>query len=227
MNKIKYAFLATLLLPSMTFADGSTIDKVYHPYVQALEHEIEWRMITADGDQKHRLGLGKSLSDRLFIEGYLIAKDENNNFKLDAFELEAKWQLTEQGEYAADWGIIVELEKERDDDQWEFATGLLAEKEWGRWIGTANIWAIYEWGDHIKNELESALALQARYRYSRFFEPAVEFYAGEDTLGLGPSLLGDIRIGTGKKLHWETAVIFGLDSEKTDTTWRFLTEFEF
>ncbi|NQY26264.1 MAG: hypothetical protein HRT92_03705 [Piscirickettsiaceae bacterium] len=227
MNKIKYALLAALVLPNTILADGNTIDKIYHPYVQALEHEVEWRMISADGDQKHRFGLGKSLSDRLFIEGYLIAKDENNHFKLEAFEIEAKWQLTEQGEYAADWAVIVELEKELDNEQWEFATGLIAEKEWGRWIGTANLWAIYEWGDHIKNELESALALQVRYRYSRSFEPAVELYAGEDTLGLGPTMLGDIRIGKGKKLHWEMGVIWGLDSETANTTWRLLTEFEF
>lgn len=224
---MRYAVLAALVLPSITLADGNAIDKVYHPYVQALEHEVEWRMISADGDQKHRFGLGKSLSDRLFVEGYLIAKDEDNHFKLEAFEIEAKWQLTEQGEYAIDWGIIVELEKERHDDQWEFATGLLAEKEWGQWIGSANLWAIYEWGDHIKNELESALTLQGRYCYSRSFEPAIEFYAGEDTLGLGPVILGDVRIGQGKSLHWEVGIILGLDSETPDTTWRLLTEFEF
>lgn len=224
---MKYAFLMVLLLPNITLADGNAIDKVYHPYVQALEHEVEWRMITADGDQKHRFGFGQSLSDRLFIEGYLIAKDENNHFKLEAYEIEAKWQLTEQGEYFADWGVIVELEKEHHKEQWEFATGLLAEKEWGRWIGTANLWAIYEWGEHIKNELESALALQMRYRYSRYFEPALEFYSGENTLALGPAISGDIRISQGKKLHWETGVILGLDSETADTTWRFLTEFEF
>ena len=227
MNEMKYTAFILMALPYIALADGNAIDKVYHPYVQALEYEVEWRMISADGDQKHRLGLGQSLSDRLFIEGYLIAKDEDNNFKLEAYEIEAKWQLTEQGEYSADWGVIVELEKEHHDDKWEFATGLLAEKEWGRWIGTANFWAIYEWGEHIKNELESALALQMRYRYSRSFEPALEFYADENTRALGPTILGDIRIGQGKKLHWETGVILGLNSETPDTTWRFLTEFEF
>lgn len=225
-NQLSMLFiLLGIGLTSVVRADGLAIDKVYHPYVQALERELEWRMISADGEQKHRLGLGKSLSDRLFVEGYLIVS--NNESTIDAYELEAKWQLTEQGEYAVDWGAIVELEKDRYDNNWELATGLLMEKEWGTWTGSANLWAIYEWGDTIKAELESALALQARYRYSRYFEPAIEFYSGQNTRGIGPVIMGDVKFSAGKKLHWEVGSILGLDSSTPDNTWRFLTEFEF
>ncbi|MFW5451787.1 MAG: hypothetical protein ACKE9I_09320 [Methylophagaceae bacterium] len=215
-------------LPCLAIADSSAIDKVYHPYVQPLERELEWRMISADNEQVYRLGLGKSFSDRLFIEAYLIAEDKkHDDFTIMAYELEAKWQLTEQGEYSADWGIIAELEKKKNDNAWEVAAGIIVEKEWGKWIGTANFWGIYEWGEDQDDELESVLALQARYRYSRFFEPAIEFYSGEKTRGLGPVLLGDINLGTGKKLHWELGAIIGLDSKTPDNTWRLLTEFEF
>ena len=217
--------LFSIGLTSVVYADGLAIDKVYHPYVQALEREFEWRMISADGEQKHRLGIGKSLSDRLFVEGYFIVS--NNENSIDAYELEAKWQLTEQGEYAVDWGVILELEKDRYDNNWELATGLLMEKEWGTWTGSANLRAIYEWGETINAELESALALQARYRYSRYFEPALEFYSGQNTRGIGPVIMGDIKFSAGKKLHWEVGNIIGLDSSTPDNTWRFLTEFEF
>lgn len=212
-------------LTTVVHADGLAIDKVYHPYVQSLEREFEWRMISADGEQKHRLGIGKSVSDRLFVEGYLIVS--NNENSIDAYELEAKWQLTEQGEYAVDWGVIVELEKDRYDNNWELATGLLMEKEWGTWTGSANLRAIYEWGNTINAELESALALQARYRYSRYFEPALEFYSGQNTCGIGPVIMGDVKFSAGKKLHWEVGSIIGLDSTTPDNTWRLLTEFEF
>jgi len=220
-------FILLLLAMSITsvHADSVAIDKVYHPYVQPLEREIEYRMISADGKQKHRFGVGKSLSDRLFVEAYLIAS--NDTKELDAFELEAKWQLTEQGEYSSDWGVIVELEKDRHDSNWELATGLITVKEWGRWVGTANLLAIYEWGETIDNELESSLALQARYRYSRYFEPAIEFYSAQNTRGLGPVIMGDVKLSGRKKLHWEIGAIVGLDSKTPDNTWRFLTEFEF
>jgi len=220
--------LIVILFPTLILADESAIDKVSPPYVQPLEREIEWRMISADSEQKHRFGLGQSFSDRLFIEGYLVATDEKDgNFNLTSYEVEAKYQLTEQGEYAADWGIIFEVEKHDNEDIWEASSGLLMEKEWGRWVGTANVWGIYEWGGDTDNEIESILALQARYRYSRFLEPAIEFNSGEITRGLGPVLMGDIRMGPGKKLHWEAGAIIGLDPETPDHTWRFLTEFEF
>ena len=228
MKLIVNIFLLFFIAVTAVRADGTAIDKVYHPYVQELEREIEWRIISADGEQMHRFGIGTSISDRLFVEAYLLAKEgDNDNFNITAYELEAKWQLSEQGEYVTDWGLVIELEKERHDNNWELATGLIAVKEWRRWVGTANLWAIYEWGDTIHNELESSLALQARYRYSRYFEPAIEFYSGKGTRGLGPVIMGDIKLSGRKKLHWEAGAIIGLDSETADNTWRFLTEFEF
>ncbi|MDB2705104.1 hypothetical protein N9Y67_01035 [Pseudomonadota bacterium] len=226
-NKLILSVISFSVISSV-LADGVAIDKVYHPYVQPLEREIELRMISAGDGQKYRLGLGTALSDRLFIEGYVIGTNVNNDqLDVSAYELEVKYQLTEQGEYAMDWGVIAELEKERHEDNWEAATGLILEKEWASWSGTANLWAIYEWGDTIQNELESSLSLQARYRYSRYFEPAVEFYRGQNTSGLGPAVMGDVWFSGRNKLHWEAGVIFGLDSETDANTWRLLTEFEF
>lgn len=219
-----FIFIA-IACTSMVHADGLAIDKVYDPYVQPLERELEWRSVHFDGEQQQRLGIGKSLSDRLFVEVYLTTN--SNEESIDVYELEAKWQLTEQGEYAADWGVLVELEKDRHDDNWELATGLLMAKEWGHWTGTANIKAIYEWGSTIKPDLESSLALQARYRYSRYFEPALEFYSGQNTRGFGPVVMGDVKFSAGKKVHWEVGSILGLDSTTPDNTWRFLMEFEF
>jgi len=56
-------------------ADGSAIDKIYHPYVQPEERELELRTVienNADspaGDQRTwRLGYGQSFNDRWFGE---------------------------------------------------------------------------------------------------------------------------------------------------------------
>ncbi|MBL4743794.1 MAG: hypothetical protein JKX87_04040 [Cycloclasticus sp.] len=227
MTSLKKLIFIAAFIPVMVFADGGAVDKVYHPYVQPLENEFEWRMLSADGDQTYRLGIGKSLSDRLFVEGYIIAKDKNNHLKLEAYELEAKWQLTEQGEYSADWGLLFELEKVQNDDTWEASTGLLVEKEWGKWVGTANINLIYEWGPEIKDELESSLATQLRYRYKSYLEPAIEFYSSENGKALGPVLMGDVRLTGAKRIHWEVGAILGLDSKAPSNTWRLLTEYEF
>ena len=62
------------LFSSLVYADGSAVDKVYHPYVEALEWELEWRMILEDeipetGEKRrqlHRLGLGKAITETVF-----------------------------------------------------------------------------------------------------------------------------------------------------------------
>lgn len=216
-----------VIVPLIAVADGSVIDKVYHPYVQPLERELELRMTSTEGVQSYHFGMGQSVSDQLFIEVYLIAKDENNHLQLEAYEIEAKWQLTEQGEYSIDWGLLFELEKEQHDDTWEASAALLMEKQWGRWVGAANVRVIYEWGAEIEDELESSLALQLRYRYGRNFEPALELYKGEDSLGIGPVFMGDIRLASAKKVHWEVGSILGVDDETPNNTWRLLLEYEF
>ena len=234
---IRLSLLLALLLThaEVTQADGMVIDKIYHPYVQPLEQELEFRTTLQDNQpgrddnlQSYHFAYGRSFNDRWFGEIYLIGeRSDDESFKIEAYELEALWQLTEQGEFSADWGLLFELEKVKDLNIWEFSTGLLAEKEWGQWSTTANYIVTYEWGHDIDNEVESKLGLQARYRYSSAIEPGIEFYAGEDTRALGPVLLGQIKLGGKRKLKWELGAVFGLEHDSPNRTLRLLTEFEF
>jgi hypothetical protein len=230
-----FAGVASLLLVSSVVADGVVIDKIYHPYVQPLEQELEWRASlqnqqpgVSDDLAVHRFAYARSLGEKWLGELYLVGQQSDDaSFDVEAYEVEALRQLTEQGEYWADWGVVFELEKTRGREAWEFAVGALAEKEWGRWSGTANLFVMQEWGSDIKDELETRLGLQARYRHSPAFEPAIELYSGEGTRGVGPVAVGLVRLGGKRKLRWEAGAIFGLDSKSPDTTLRFLLEFEF
>lgn len=217
------------------WADGLVIDKVYHPYVDALETELEVRHLVQDPQpgrdnpaQVYQMSLGKALTDAVFSEVYIhAAKDRNGGWQADAWEVEVKWQLSEQGEYWADYGLLFEYEDERGLDAREFTVGLLAEKELGSFSTAANFMVIREWGKDILSEYETALAMQTRYRFKESFEPGIEFYAGEDTRGLGPVLQGTWRTGVRRSLHWEAGLILGLDGKTPDRTWRFLFEYEF
>jgi hypothetical protein len=232
-----FALLSGLacLFSSSSHADSNTIDKVYHPYIQAKERELEYRLIAQqdkkeelDNFLKHRFGFRYSPTDRYYVELYILAEDGNNeSFEISAYELESKIQLTEQGEYWADWGLLFELEKERSESAWEFSSAMLIEKELGNWVATANLSLEFEWGSDINDEVEGSAILQGRYRLSRFLEPAIEFYSGDDTIGIGPVLLGQVRLAPMKKLHWEAGVIFGLDNDTPDSTIRAMLEFEF
>ncbi len=214
---------------------GSSIDKVYHPYVQPLEREFEARTLyqsdsdpARDGFWKQSLSYGASIGESVFLEAYLIGeKRPDGSLEIEGYELEAKIQLTEQGEYWADWGLLVELERERDLGITEAALGIIAEKEWRRWVGTVNLIGAYESGGSINNEFEVALNGQLRYRWQEKLEPALEFYSSEFTRGIGPALLGLQRLGGKSQLKWELGLIFGTGKRTPDQTLRFSLEYEF
>ncbi|MGB5722233.1 MAG: hypothetical protein WBM34_16200, partial [Woeseiaceae bacterium] len=131
-NRVYVAAIAAILLaPASADADGIVVGKIYDPYVQPLEQELEWRALNQADDrvadlQKHSLGVGRSISDRWAFEVYAIAqKGSGESLSFDSYELELKWQLTEQGEYAVDWGLLFELEREVENNTWEFASSVL------------------------------------------------------------------------------------------------------
>jgi hypothetical protein len=217
-------------------ADGLAIDKVYHPYVDPLAWELEWRAFHADHNpvsgrdraETHRLGLSHAVAPHLALEGYLLGKrSAREDFDLSGYEIEALWQLTEQGERALDYGLLFELEKSHRDEFGEAATTLLLEKEFGRLSATGNLELAYEWGGDIRDEWETGLALQARYRQRPEFEPGMEFYLADNTNGLGPLVQGMFRLGLQKNLHYEAGLILGMDSNTPDYTLRMLLEYEF
>lgn len=236
MPKLLLVIALLSLFAAGAHGDGSVVDKVYHPYVEQLEWELEWRVTHEDENpitgverrQLHRLGLGRAVSEYVFAEVYLIGEQSSQeSFGLEAYELELLWQLSDQGEYFMDYGVLFELEKEHSDDIWEASSALLLEKEFGRYSATVNLGLTYEWGDDIEDELETAAALQARYRYSPRFEPALEVYLGEDTRAVGPVVMGRERLGQMKALSWEFGVVLGVDSDTADYTVRAVLEYEF
>ena len=222
-----------LLLSHLALADGVVVDKVYHPYVLPNEREVEWRILAqrengVSNDLAHRFAYGQSLTDNVMLEFYLVGeRDVQGDFSLNAYEIEARWMMTEQGQYWADWGMLFELEKERKDNNWEVTSGVIVEKEFGRTSVTLNAFLIYEWGDTLEDEIETEFRLQSRYRYLEQFQPAIEVYSGENYLGLGPAFMGIQRFSGQKQLKWEAAFITGVNSESQGHIIRLAIEYEF
>ena len=232
-NAIRLSAIVACLTAGTASADGLIIDKIYDPYVQPLEKELEFRtLFQADDDiqdvQRHSLGFGSALGQRWFGEIYAVAlKSEGESLHVDTFELEFKRQLTEQGEYPVDWGLLFELEREADVDSWELTTSLLAARDFGRWTALANLDFIYEWGEHVPNEFETAAHLQVRHRTSEAAEPGVELHVGQDTFAVGPVVNGLARFGGSRKIRWSAGYFAGLGSTTPDHTARLYFEYEF
>jgi hypothetical protein len=213
-------------------ADGMVVDKVYHPYVLPNERELEWRLISRDKNGENvlaqRLGFGHAISETISVEGYLNGeRDDEGDFGLQSYEIEARWMLTDQGRYWADWGMLFELEREHQSDNWETSAAVLVEKEIGRTSLTMNLFAIYEWGEDLKDEWETEFRLQYRYRWLPQIQPSIEIYAGEDFAGVGPGFMGIQRYSGQRQLKWEAGFITEVSKSGTDNTFRLALEFEF
>lgn len=209
------------------------IGRVYHPYVEQGERELEYgatlRDVGGDNILLNRAGLGYAWSDKLFTEVYLLTEAiTHEGEQIRGYEAEVKWQLTEQGEYWADWGLLLELGGAREIDRREVALGILWEKELGsRWVAAANAFVEYEYGEDLVDEVETALRGQFRYRYSAAFEPALEIYLDDQDWAAGPALMGIQKLGGRQQLRWELGLMFGLDGETPDASLRAGVEFEF
>lgn len=227
-------FLTLSLLSSVGLADGLAVDKIYAPYVNLLEKELEYRVSRAQGGIQapngvviQRLGFGAAVSDTLALEAYFIGRGDDDAASFSGYELEARWQLTEQGEYSVDWGVLLEYEKSRDSDVEELVTKLIALRDQGSYILTANAGLIYEDSEVTGAEFETSFSAQARYRFKPYLEPALEFYAAEDYRGVGPALLGMMRLSTTDSLRWELGSLIGLNESSADVTLRLKLEYEF
>ena len=215
-----------------SLADGNPVDKVYHPLVVANERKVEWRFASRQTDDKNilaqRFAYGQAVSEYLIVEAYISAqRDESDDFGLESYELEARYMLTDQGQYWADWGLLFEFEKQHDEGNYEITSGLLFEKEFTHTSLTMNALLVYEWGDTVKNEFEHEFRLQYRYRYMPEIQPAIEIYTGEDFVGIGPAFMGVHRYEGIRQLKWEMAFISGLNGKGKDHTLRFALEYEF
>jgi len=230
-----FVFFSLILFVSFylpAHADGVVVDKVYHPYVLPNEREVEWRLFSHRENDNNKLAqrfaYGKSINEDIMLEFYLVAeRNVNDEFKLTSYEIEARWMLTEQGEYWADWGLLFEIEKEQRQKNWEITSGILVEKEFGRASLTINAFMIYEWGDTIVSEFETEFRLQYRYRYLEQIQPAIEIYSGENYLGIGPAFMGLLRFSSQKQLKWDFALITGIDTRSKGHIFRVAIEYEF
>jgi len=209
------------------------VDKIYHPYVEDDTWEFETRLLSfldrelSASFSVYRFGLGKDISDDLFIEFYLIgARDTNQNVEIEAYEVEALYQFTEQGEYWIDFALLVEIERERESQEWEGNIGFIFEKEFGKWSATANFRNKYLYENDQRHSWVSSQALQWRYRYSPTIEPGVEIYSANDEIFIGPVLLGEIKLSR-NKLNWEIGIVQELKQSENESILRGLIEYEF
>ncbi len=243
------AFIACILASSYSVRDAQAGFKVYYPYVELGELEIEYRgSRTIDGDdakdneQKHLLGVGYGFNEWWFSEIYAEWEREAGSGEetaFEAFEWENRFQITNPGEYWADFGLLVEYERTdsgSSPDKIELA--LLFAKEFGKFEAAYNVIFEREVGGGASDDVEFGHALQLKYRLDRAFEPGIEIFGefgaiddmpsfDEQEHYAGPIVTGVLPLGdSAMKLKYNVGYLFGVSDEAEDGVVKAILELE-
>lgn len=218
-------------LPVMSIAD---VDQVYSPRISAGEWELETRGTylddsdhPEDGRWLEKFSLGYAFSDRFALEAYLnTEKLPGESLELEAYELEARFNLFQNRDYAL--GLLAEVEKEREDEVWEYKIGPLYEQRLpADFRLRLNAFAEKEDGaDAEESDIEYSAAAQLAWLEDDELAPALEYYGESGNHGAGPVLLGEFELG-GRELEWQAGAIFGLSSGADQVVYRWSLETEF
>lgn len=224
----KFLFVSFLGLHS-AWADTNG---VYSPYVNQAERELEYAVVLRGiGDHPislQRLSAGFAWNDQVATEIYLLSDTLNaRDQRVRGYEAELLWQLGEQGQYWADFGLLFEYEH-FDDDLRELSAGLIIERQLSQQLVlTLNTIMEYEFRPEQPDELETALYARLRYLYRRSLEPALELYLDDSDYAFGPALSGSSRLSPGKQLRWSLGMPLGFTRRSPDVSLRAALEFEF
>ena len=242
---------ALILIAALPLAtrDAHAGFKVYLPYVETNELEIEYRpSVTSDGDdakdnaQKHLLGFGYGINDWWFTEIYgAWERDAGTGEKTSfaGFEWENKFQLTNPGEYWADLGLLVEYARaDPGSTPDELAVSLLLAKQFGKLQAAYNLEFNRRLGSGAADDVNLEHRFQLKYRLDPHFEPAIEVFGAFGALGkmpgfdrqehyVGPVIEGAFALGdSGLKLKYNASYLFGVSDEAADGVVKAIVELE-
>ena len=236
--------LALLLLacvPALTQAGPAS--KVYTPQVSYGEWELElrggaqqWPGQSGDRAQQYVTDIGYGIAPRWFTElAVFYAKMPGNAARIEGYEWENVFQLTEIGEYWMDVGLFAELAHDRLEKKNYLELGPMFQKEFGRALVNLNL--LFKRGLARGREpgTEFEYAWQWKWRGTASFEPGLQGFGSFGRIGdlhaaenkLGPAFFGRVLLGAGRALKYDAALLFGTRNGSPDRTLRFQLEYEF
>ncbi len=160
---------------------------------------------------------------------------------------ENTFQLTEPGEYFADFGFYVEYGQTVTHGAYaaanEITFGPVIAKDIGRTTNTINLFLTRQLGpDQTSSGLDFSYAWQTRWNLWAPLSPAIEIYGDAGTLGRSPSLsqqelragpvavgklkLSDLGLGHAGSLNYEVGWLFGATQATAAGTLRWRLELE-
>jgi hypothetical protein len=227
--------LCGALLGAFACTAQAEVHLVFHPVVEFGEWEAEARgFVTRDTDPSLRADQVTEAEIAYGVTPYwwtelemIFDKPPGETAALAAIASENVFQLTEQGEYFADFGLFAEYERSIGERIHEITLAPIVEKDFGLLQATANVFFTRKFGpDSTESEVEISEAAQLRYRWLPAFEPGIEYQSDPESRSVGPGIFGKIPLGNGR-LKYQLVALFGLKNDSPDQTFRWTLEYEF
>jgi hypothetical protein len=169
-----------------------------------------------------------------------FARSGEGSIHFDAIEWENRFQLTEPGEYAIDWGSVIEVEKPHQAGSgWNLTLGPLMQGEIAeRFQWNFNPLLARNLGGPTAAATLLGYQMQLKYRYQQSFEFGAQGFGDlgpwyhwtpleQQTHRLGPAVFGKIPMGGRRVLYYNAGWLFGLVRGAPSDTVRAQIEFEF
>jgi hypothetical protein len=237
--------LAAATAAFVTAAHAGPDDYVHTPAVEYGERELELRLGTATQSGAARqsaaaLAFGYGATPWWFTEVYAKFEREGGaGTRFDAFEWENRFQLTEPGQYFADLGLLVEIERPRDRAEgYELRLGPLLQRDLGAVQANFNVLFERHYRAAEPQVTELGYQWQLKYRWRPELELGAQGFgdvgpwndwapAHAQQHALGPALFGKLHVAGRQVVRYDAALLFGASSAAADRTLRARIEYEF
>ncbi|MGW8248589.1 MAG: hypothetical protein ACWGOV_10800 [Acidiferrobacterales bacterium] len=224
----------------LTPVQASASHKVYSPYVEKGELEIEVRgHVDQDGARKNKYEVGYGFTDWWFSSVFAEYEQlPGSSLNHSATSWENIFQLTEPGKHWLDAGFYLEYESPVASGPAKLETKLLLEKAAGRYVNTANLVMAREVGNGASSIVELEYAWRTKYKLKPEFEPGIELYGAAGTLAapkldssqsaqIGPVATGKFHLGGRSAVVYELGYLFGLNNASPSGSVKWLIEYEY
>jgi len=248
MNKIsktaKITMLSTVSAIMLISSSAHAVQKIRSPYVTKGKPNIELYGTynfddnnSKDGRMDTVLEIGYGVTDFWKPELEIIFDDRpGQSFKVNAYEIINKFQLTEKGKYFADVGLYTAWEKHTDNKKADkIELHLLFSKDAGKLRHRANILFEQQVGENAKDDLEVGLSWQTVYKYSDDTKFGVEYFAdfgefdkrtnyNDQSHQIGGIVIHEIE---DQNLELKFGYLAGISENAPDHTIRWVVEYKF
>ena len=238
----KIAALASLIC-LMLMPPAFALDEIYSPNAEYREISIGYsgsrtfdNNSTKNNSQGHQVSIEAGLTPRWTMEvSGVLAKEPDNALKMQATELESRFQFFEAGENWLDSGLLVAYGQSTQSHLSSYLeTKLLLQKDVGMFTSTANVGFNQNVGKNAGSSgADYVLLWNTRYRYNAYFQPGIELQSdfGHDSqLGnvneqqhyLGAAAYGKL-LGN---IKYQVGYFVGLSDAASQSAARVLFEYE-